>query len=509
MGKRWIYFVIAVLVGIAISIAVTYSTNDLNQGKPVFLRLNQQRINWEDREVYRSGLHEEAQHILDDLPQASVYHIFLDIPQDLGAAIQGHQLVRYYNTEDEVLDDLVLRLFPNLSEEHLQINTLQIDGVEVQYSLENENTTARITLDQALKPGDSVLMEIEFTISPSSVSMDDYEQFGYYDDVLMLDLAYPLIPAYDNQGWSSKKPDPTGDLPYMDISFYLVEVQAPRDLVLGTSGQQIRKMVTADRQALLFVAGPSRDFYLVGSKDFEILIGERNQTLVSVMTYKENADLQDFSLEVAYNTLEILSDTIGPYPYKELDIITTPMNLLMGMEYPGLVTIDSYLLFSSGGSFGQTNQEILESILSHEIIHQWFYHMVGSDQQNAPWVDEALTEYLTYVYILKAHGPEEAKSKVNQWYSAWGWVGTRDIPIGKPIGEYSDFSYGGIVFGRGPLFYYHLEEKLGLDVLLDGIRLYYQENLWELGTGQDIRDALEETCSCDLSAEFEEWVYWE
>ena len=64
-----------------------------------------------------------------------------------------------------------------------------------------------------------------------------YGLYGYFEDVLVLDTFYPMIPAYDEKdGWYSGFPQPNGDHTYNDTSFYIVQVKAPADLIMASSG---------------------------------------------------------------------------------------------------------------------------------------------------------------------------------------------------------------------------------------------------------------------------------
>ena len=140
----------------------------------------------------------------------------------------------------------------------------------------------------------------------------------------------------------------------------------------------------------------------------------------------------------------------------------------------------------------------------------WFYNAVGNDQQNEPWLDEALVQYLTYIYYLDKYG--NGDGYVDSWYGRWNRVDYEEIPIGMPAGDYYDFetgknSYGAIVYGRGPIFFLELEEVMGLETLMSAIKNYYQDYLWEEGQPEDLRTALETACDCDLTEHFESWVY--
>ncbi|HEU4745480.1 MAG TPA: hypothetical protein VFS61_09600, partial [Anaerolineales bacterium] len=68
---------------------------------------------WEDRSLFQSGLIASEQSVLNELPHASVYHIEFRISEDV-YHIDGAQEVRYTNAEDAALDQVYLRLFPNI-----------------------------------------------------------------------------------------------------------------------------------------------------------------------------------------------------------------------------------------------------------------------------------------------------------------------------------------------------------------------------------------------------------
>src|SRR6186713_3035355 len=68
---------------------------------------------WADRSIFKSGLVETEQSILNELDGASVYHIEFAIAPDL-YHVAGHQEVQYTNTETVPLNEIKFRLFPNI-----------------------------------------------------------------------------------------------------------------------------------------------------------------------------------------------------------------------------------------------------------------------------------------------------------------------------------------------------------------------------------------------------------
>jgi aminopeptidase N len=57
-----------------------------------------------------------------------------------------------------------------------------------------------------------------------------------------------------------------------------------------------------------------------------------------------------------------------------------------------------------------------EWIVAHEVAHQWWYGLVGSDPVNEPWLDEGLTNYSITFYFEDVHGPAYALANRNSDY---------------------------------------------------------------------------------------------
>ncbi|TFG50330.1 MAG: M1 family peptidase [Anaerolineales bacterium] len=463
-----------------------------------------EEINWEDREIFTTGLTKSALSILEKLPQASSYYISLEIAPDLAYDIKGHQIVRYFNAEDEPLTEIYYRLYPNFQGGKIEVSHLSLDGNAMIPSLESDNTALRVDLTKPLQPGDSLVMEMDFTLSIPTEMGGNYGLYGYFEDVLVLDTFYPMIPSYDESGWYKQTPQDNGDLTYQDASFYIVQVQAPADLTLVSSGVAVDHQTKGDLQSVVFAAGPARDFYLAGSREFvemNEMVGDVN---VRIYTRPEYSINQAFALDYATQSIEILSRRVGEYPYTEFEVLSSPMRAL-GIEYPGITSIVVDEFVDGVELYGMPSAQMLESTLAHEAGHMWFYNVVGNDQQNEPWVDESLTQYVTYIYYEDRYG--DGGGYVDSWKGRWSQVKNADIPIGMPAGEYHGAEYSAIVYGRGPLFFYEVEKDYGLETVLSAIKSYYDEFLWANAGTEDLRAALEGACDCDLGSYFEEWVY--
>jgi len=257
---------------------------------------------------------------------------------------------------------------------------------------------------------------------------------------------------------------------------------------------------------LSYAAGPMRDFYLAASKKLIVLSEQVGDTTVNSYAFPERVEGARLALQVTTDALASFSQRFGTYPYSEFDVVSTPMQAL-GIEYPGMTGITLHVYDLDAEVYGMPAAVTLESVIAHEVAHQWFYNVVGNDQVDEPWVDEALVQYITGLYYRDVYGVSAEQSYRGSWTSRWGRVDYADIPIGLPAGDYGDGEYGAIVYGRGPLFFAALEEEMGQEVLDAFLRDYYQSHKWGIGTADSLRQFAEQHCDCDLGPLFDAWVY--
>ena len=132
--------------------------------------------------------------------------------------------------------------------------------------------------------------------------------------------------------------------------------------------------------------------------------------------------------------IKAYSARFGAYPYTEFDVVSTPMQGATGIEYPGITGINLAVYDPAATVSGVAAPVMLESTVAHEVGHQWFYNVVGNDQANEPWLDEAVTQYVTGLYYLDTYGQQGMDGYRATWVSRWDRVNRQAIPIGLPAG---------------------------------------------------------------------------
>lgn len=458
-------------------------------------------IAWDDRSLFRPGLIPAAQDVLQQLPGATVYLLDVYLDESL-TAVSGVQEIRYTNQENVPLDQVVFHLFPNLLGGDITVQDVTVNGRAVTPILQTANSIMRVPLPAPLLPGAAVVIRCTFTTLIPTDSQRNYNVFAYQEDILALAHFYPLVAVYDTAGWRADPPAPQGDVTYSDTSFYLVRITAPDDLVIAASGYE----VMGSDGGRVFAAGPMRDFYLAASHDYITLsrqVGDVTINSFAPARYTEGATAV---LDFAAAALTSFSDRFTPYPFTELDVVSTP-TLALGIEYPGIIVNALRIYDLDASSGGLPNRVRLESTTAHEVGHQWFYSLVGSDQLREPWLDEAVTQYVTYLYYLDTGGPPAAQMFYNALEGYWDVVDMADIAIGLPVAAYNNNEYGGIVYGRGPIFIHQLAATMGQETFDAFLRAYVHQFQWNIATGADFQNLAEQTCACDLAGLFTTWVF--
>jgi aminopeptidase N len=79
--------------------------------------------------------------------------------------------------------------------------------------------------------------------------------------------------------------------------------------------------------------------------------------------------------------------------------------------------------------------------------------------------------------------------------------------IGLPVAAYEGVEYGALVYGRGPLFFLALRDRIGEKMMAAFLRRYYAAYAWRIATPDGFRKLAEEVSGQDLGELFGKWVY--
>jgi aminopeptidase N len=425
-------------------------------------------------------------------------HYILNVAVDLKTlTVEGTAQIHYTNNEREALDAIYLRLYPNAAhyeEGETRIDAVTVNGDSADFKFEDaDGTVLKVPLPKPLLPNEETELQIAFSVNVPQRS----DRFGYDEGVMSLGHWYPMLAVYDDEGWNLDPYVALGDAFYSDAANFTVHLTLPEDVVVATTGVQVEQMLhRPPRKTVTYVGGATRDFALALSQEYEMVRTQIKDTTVTSYYLPGHEQGGQRALDVATDALEVYNERFGRYPYTELDIAETSFTVMGspgGMEFPGIVFISSD--FYEPGSLYAIESDV---VVAHEVAHQWWYGVVGNNQVDEPWLDEAFATYATIVYFQDQQDP--AATEMAYWsqavlpYQFVRMMGM-DGPLQSSLLDYSDdlITYQSLVYGKGALFLARLRELLGDEVFFALLQHHYEAHKYELLEPDAFRQSLEET----------------
>ena len=333
-------------------------------------------------------------------------------------------------------------------------------------------TLLRITIP-ALAPGEEGNLTLRCVLSlPQSPS-----RFGCFQDVWTFGNCLPILSLRDEEGWRRDPYWPIGDPFVSQAANYRVSLSLPEGYALASSSP-----LEKNAYAL-------RDWAMVIVKGFTVRQTRVGQ--VQLLVLSNEAGKADSILMMARKALAFFNKAYGGYPWETLTLVETPFPM-GGMEYPGLVVLSDTFLNAG-------NPDGLELTIAHELAHQWFYALVGSDQINQPWQDEALCEWSALRYVRAVYGQGAYENlKALRLDAPMRESIRQGITPASPLSFFLSYQeYTSVVYGRGTAMLEALELDTGkADAFL---KAYCERYAFSLASRQDFETLLNSFMGRDLS----------
>jgi hypothetical protein len=428
---------------------------------------------------------------LDHPPQ-----YLLDVAVDFDAlTVAGTAGILYTNNEQEALEAVYLRLYPNAAhyeEGGAQINAVNVDEAAVDFVFEDaDGTILKVPFPAPLAPEDQTYLQIAFSVTVPRRS----DRFGYDEGVMSLGHWYPMLAVYDDEGWNLDPYVALGDAFYSDVAFYMVHLTVPEETVVAAGGIEAGRILhRPPRATITYVSAATRDFALALSREYQTLNTQVGETTVTSYYLPGHEGSGQRALQVASGALEVYNTRFGLYPYAELAVAETSFTIAGapgGMEFPGVVFISSEF-YRPDGLFASE----LDVVVAHEVAHQWWYGVVGNNQVDEPWLDEAFATYSSIVYVEEKQGDAAAEAALTSqavlpYVLALALGG--DGPVQSSLLDYDDLiTYQSIVYGKGALFLARLRGLLGDDDFFTLLQHHYQAHKYGLLAADDFRRSIED-----------------
>lgn len=309
-------------------------------------------------------------------------------------------------------------------------------------------------------------------------------RFGTSQGVWQFGNALPILSVYENGAWRQDAYCAIGDPFVSECANYTVSLSLPDGWQCASSAK-----VEKDGKLLRMRALAVRDFAFALSQDWQSATARTNG--VTITAYAANKDAAKRAARYGAKAIETYSSLYGEYAWNHFTICEADFPL-GGMEYPGFILADEAYFYKDWA-------DTLELLIAHEAAHQWFYALVGSDQFNAPWQDEALSEYATLRYVKARYGQSAYENlKYSRVDAPMQERILSPVTPGSPIDHFGNYSdYSAVVYGRGAALMIAIEEMTGRAD--DFLRAYCDRYAFALASKNDFASFLNAWSDMDLS----------
>lgn len=243
----------------------------------------------------------------------------------------------------------------------------------------------------------------------------------------------------------------------------------------------------------------STKIMVIGVSDFAVQYAGDVQCIpVSSWVYPEDKEKGFHDYAQATEILPYFMARVGPYAFKKLANVQSK-TIFGGMENAGAI-------FYSEGSVTGTRKS--ESLLAHEIAHQWFGDMATESDWPHLWLSEGFATYMTILYFEHKYGKDTAQHmREEDRRQVIGFYKQRP----KPVVDTSVTNYMELLnansYQKGGWVLHMLRGQLGDTLFWKGIRTYYAQYSGKNASTDELRRVMESVSGQDLQGFFRQWLF--
>ncbi len=380
-----------------------------------------------------------------------------------------------------------------------------------------DRTVMRVDLSRPVPPGGELELLVEFTSKlPRGVA-----RTGWVEDYYFAAQWYPKLGVFRDGKWNCHQYHSNTEY-FADFGRYDVRLTVPADLTVGGTGS-FERLDNGDGTATYrFQQDRVHDFAWVAGSRF--LVREETfhhpglpSVALRLLLQPENRHLDNRYLEAVKHTLRLMGEWFGPYPYPTLTIVDPAFGSdTGGMEYPTFIT-------GGVGAFAPPASLNPESVTAHEVGHQWWYAVVGSNEFEEAWLDEGINSWAESRVLRESYPP---RRYTRDFFGGFPVVfpsveipfetfSLADVRRGGSLEEmarpswklFSSRAYQVNSYAKPELAFWTLERLLGWETMQEIFSLYYQRFAFRHATTEDFIAVAEEVARRDLSWFFEPVFY--
>ncbi|WP_125709922.1 M1 family metallopeptidase [Companilactobacillus zhongbaensis] len=221
----------------------------------------------------------------------------------------------------------------------------------------------------------------------------------------------------------------------------------------------------------------------------------------------------DFALDIAKRSIEFFEDFYQtPYPLPHSWQLALPDFSAGAMENWGLVTYrEAYLLIDPDNTALDTKQ-LVATVISHELAHQWFGDLVTMNWWDDLWLNESFANMMEYVAI----------DAIEPDWNVWELFQTTDVPaalqrdatdgvqsvhvnVENPA-EIDSIFDSAIVYAKGARMLVMMRALVGDKALREGLKNYFAAHKYNNAKGADLWNAVGDAAGMDVASIMNTWL---
>src|SRR5438132_7856155 len=252
---------------------------------------------------------------------------------------------------------------------------------------ETDHTVVRLDLPQAVPPGATTALDIDFHDQLPRV----VARTGWFDKFHLVAQWFPKIGVLELPGergatqprWNCHEFHLHSEF-YADFGSYRAEITVPRGYMLGSTGVEIGAPEETPHGVRHRIAQDAvHDFAFTAWDKF----AELREGRVRVLYPPEYEESARIALRSTLDALKYFSETLGEYPHQQVTVVVPPYNALEagGMEYE--------TFFTTVGGLEPPLRQVVRFVTIHEFGHGYFMGLLATNEFEEPFLDEGLNDF--------------------------------------------------------------------------------------------------------------------
>ncbi len=160
----------------------------------------------------------------------------------------------------------------------------------------------------------------------------------------------------------------------------------------------------------------------------------------------------------------------------------------------------------------QDSRELLdgnrwESVIAHELFHQWFGDLVTAESWSNLTVNESFANYSEYLWFEYKYGKDKADEHRLEEMNGYLQSGSESKDLVRYHYADKEQMFDAVSYNKGGTILHMLRNYVGDSAFFKGLNLYLTTNKFKPGEAAQLRLAIEEISGKDLSWFFDQWYY--